>query len=153
MDLRDIRRTRLRQLIRERFGNVSARLAEVMEWPPTDVSRFFTKGPHGRHLSEIKARAVEKKCKLDKYWLDQEEAPHLNVQQSLGAYSIPEPVQTKLLDAYSFLTPEQQDDILDQMHAYRKANEAAVKHLSGRFKTVTKARAAEKLPVAPGQNK
>lgn len=149
MDLHDIRRARLRQLIKERFVGVNARLAEVMEWPATDISRFFVKSEHGRNITEGKAREIERKCKLEKYWLDNPEAPHLKVQQTIPTYSIPESVQTKLLEAYSFLTPEQQDDIVDQMVAYRKANEAAVKHLSGRFKTVTKARAAEKLPAAP----
>ncbi len=149
MDLYEIRRRRVRQLIKERFGGFNTHFASMMEWPPTDVSRFFVRGKHGRKISETKARAIERRCRLERYWLDQDQSAPLSIQQPLAAYSISEAEQVKLLDAYSYLTPGQQEDIINQMNAYRKANEAAVRHLGGRFKTVTKERAAETLPSAP----
>lgn len=149
MQIREIRRRRLRQLIRERFDGVKARLATSMEWPATDVSRFFTPGKNGRSISERKAREIERACGLKKYWLDDEESMPLGAQQPLPIYNISETERAKLLEAYSYLTPEQQEDIVAQMRAYREANEAAVRHLGGRLRTVTRARAAEKLPAAP----
>lgn len=149
MGLYEIRRKRLRQLIDERFDGVNAKLAEAMQWPATDLSRFFVKGKHGRNISERKARELERKCRVGKYWLDQPESAPLTVQQPLPVYNIAEDEQARLIELYSYLTPEQQNDIINRMAAYHKANEAVVKHLTGRFKTVTNARAAEKLPPAP----
>lgn len=149
MEIWETRRVRLDQLIKERFNGVKAQAAAFLGWPATDISRYFNSGKDGRNISERKAREIERKCKLPTYWMDASETKPLQAQQSLAVYSIPDAEREALLDAYSYLTPEQQDDVLNQMRAYKTANEAAIKHLTGRFRTTTAKRAAEKLPPAP----
>ena len=71
MDVREIRRTRLRQLIDSRFGGVDAALAAHIGISASYLSRIFTnKVEHRRNLGEKLARDIEKQCGLDHESLD-----------------------------------------------------------------------------------
>lgn len=69
------RQKKLLQLIEERCGGNKARFAtEIMGWQPSEVSRFFTEGPNGRDISDDKAREIERKNGLPRFWMDDEGA-------------------------------------------------------------------------------
>jgi hypothetical protein len=72
MNVKDIRRQRLQQLINERFGGIKLRFAEAMEMKPPHVHRWLRVGKGGQGMEEESARAIEIKLNLDTLWLDQE---------------------------------------------------------------------------------
>jgi hypothetical protein len=152
MDIHSIRRRRLRELIDARFEGNNAKFAASMEWAPAIVGRFFTRTRNGRRITERSARAIESKCYLEKHWLDEPSNIPLSVQRPLPVYKIPQKVQDKLLELFDGLTDVQQEEIIDQIEAYQKANQAVLKQLGGRNRTVSKTRAAERLPAAPKEN-
>lgn len=70
MDISEIRKIRLRQLIDERFGGVDAALAAALEKQPSYISRLFSTNRHSRGMGEKFARDLEVKLGLDSGWLD-----------------------------------------------------------------------------------
>ncbi len=73
MDVFEIRRRRVRQLITDDFGSVDARFAEKVGKAATVVYRWFTDKPeHQRNIGEKLARQIEAACGKPAKWLDQE---------------------------------------------------------------------------------
>ncbi len=71
MDIRDIRRIRIRQLIDEKFNGVGADFAARVDKSPSYISRLFTKkGIHHRNVSDAMARIFEERCGLEPGYLD-----------------------------------------------------------------------------------
>jgi hypothetical protein len=150
MDLPEIRRQRLRKLIDERYSGVDARLAAKIERQPAQVARLFMTNKHKRDIGEKLARHIERANALPAGWLDaEEENNQLSIQQPLAIYNIHYELQTKLLELFDGLTEAQQEDMIDQLQALKTANESIVRELGGRMKTVSRQRAAERLPPAP----
>lgn len=71
MDIKEIRRFRLRKLILTKFSGVSARLAEHIGKQPSYIARIFSSNPeHSRNVGEKLAREIEEACGLDSGFLD-----------------------------------------------------------------------------------
>lgn len=70
MDISELRKIRLRQLVAERFGGVDASFAAAIERQPSYVSRLFATNRHSRGIGEKFARDVESKLGLEIGWLD-----------------------------------------------------------------------------------
>ncbi len=71
MDIHDIRRLRLKQLISERFGGSAAKFSLEAEVSSSYLSRIFTSNPaHRRNVGEKLARNLERKLGLEDGWLD-----------------------------------------------------------------------------------
>lgn len=71
MDVREIRKTRLRQLIDSQFGGIDAALAVKIGASASYVSRIFTdKVEHRRNIGESMARKIEQECGLEPGALD-----------------------------------------------------------------------------------
>lgn len=69
MDIREIRRRRLEQLLRqERFAGEKASLARAIGKAPAQVSQWCNEV---RTISEDVARQIEERLKLPKLWMDQ----------------------------------------------------------------------------------
>lgn len=71
MDIKEIRRFRLRALIRSEFGGVSARFAEKIGKQPSYIARIFSgNAGHARNVGEGLARQIESICGLSSGYLD-----------------------------------------------------------------------------------
>lgn len=71
MDIKEIRRFRLRKLILTRFSGISARLAEHIGRQPSYIARIFSDNPqHSRNIGETLAREIEQACNLESGYLD-----------------------------------------------------------------------------------
>lgn len=71
MDIHDIRRLRVKQLITEKFGGSAAKFCLEAEISTSYLSRIFTNNPaHRRNMGERLARAVEQKLGLEDGALD-----------------------------------------------------------------------------------
>lgn len=72
MNIHDIRRMRLKQLLGERFNGSSARLAEEADVSPSYLSRMLASSdsPHVRNIGEKMARGLEEKLRLPAGTLD-----------------------------------------------------------------------------------
>lgn len=83
MELADIRRTRVRQIIDDDFAKVDAAFAEAIGKAPTVIYRWFTdKLAHRRNIGEKMARHIENKCGKPPLWLDtREQIVHQEVAQ------------------------------------------------------------------------
>ena len=93
MDIAEIRRIRLRQLITEQFGGTDAAFALTIEKQPSYVSRLFSENEnHRRNLGDKLAREIEKKCVLETGWLDRPLEDAERPQQSKPLYEL-EPVR------------------------------------------------------------
>lgn len=66
----DIRRARLRELIRTQFDGKQSRFAEKIGRPQNYISRVLTTGKNRKNLGEELARHIEKTLRLERYWLD-----------------------------------------------------------------------------------
>ncbi len=69
MDITEIRRRRLRELIDTHFSGVAIRLANHLGMKPPQLHRWLAKG---QGMREDSARAIEEKAGLPKLWLDQD---------------------------------------------------------------------------------
>ena len=67
MDIKEIRRVRLRKLIDDRYKGFAARLAAALEMKPPQLHRWLA---GGQGISEESARGIEKKLELSPWWLD-----------------------------------------------------------------------------------
>lgn len=150
MDVKAIRRSRLRKLIAERFHGINAQLASKIERQPDYVSRLLTEKPrHRRDLGEKLAREIERKVGLPSGWLDIDEASDSLIQQPLGIYNVSEVLQQRLLELFDKLTPPQQEEFMGQLESSVQANIEIVRSLGGRLKGVPREKAAKHLPPAP----
>lgn len=71
MDIREIRKRRLQQLIVSRFGGVMARLAEKIDRQSSYVARVLSdNSEHSRNIGEKLAREIEAACDLEPGYLD-----------------------------------------------------------------------------------
>lgn len=71
MDIREIRKRRLQQLIVSRFGGVMARLAEKIDRQSSYVARVLSdNSEHSRNIGEKLAREIEVACDLEPGYLD-----------------------------------------------------------------------------------
>lgn len=72
MNIHDIRRMRLKQLLGERYNGSSARLAEEADISPSYLSRMLASSdsPHVRNIGEKMARSLEEKLRLPVGTLD-----------------------------------------------------------------------------------
>jgi hypothetical protein len=97
MEIQDIRRARLAQLIQERYGNSQARFVDETGENQGEVSGLL----RTKSFGERKARKLEAKCNLPAGWFDidptldaaapTEEAPSLRQQRSLYVVEKVEP--------------------------------------------------------------
>lgn len=94
MDIYEIRRQRLRQLINDdpRFKGVDAAFAAAIDRQASYVSRLFTKNlNHRRNIGEDLARTIEEILGLEKNSLDKpftSDAP-IAAEEARGTYHIP----------------------------------------------------------------
>ncbi len=72
MDIEDIRRDNLRALLRKH--GTQAALSEVIDVPPSYISRLLSRGRNRKHLKEDLARKIEKTAGLPHLWLDRSDA-------------------------------------------------------------------------------
>lgn len=71
MDIKDIRKARLKQLINLKFGGVMARLAETIGRQSSYVARLLAESSdHSRNIGEKLAREIEEACDLPYRYLD-----------------------------------------------------------------------------------
>lgn len=71
MDIKEIRRFRLRKLILTKFSGVSSRFAEHIGKQPSYIARIFSSKPeHARNIGESLAREIERLCGLEMGFLD-----------------------------------------------------------------------------------
>lgn len=71
MDIKEIRRYRLRKLILTRFSGVASRFAEHIGKQPSYIARIFSSNPeHARNIGEGLAREIERLCDLEEGFLD-----------------------------------------------------------------------------------
>ncbi len=72
MDIKDIRRFRLRKLVATRFNSKQSAFAEYVGKSPSYIARIFSDKPeHSRNIGESLAREIEAVCKLEAGFLDQ----------------------------------------------------------------------------------
>lgn len=80
MDIKDIRRFRLRKLLLTRFRSKQSALADAIGRSPSYIARLFSEKPeHSRNIGEALAREIETLCGLPTGFLDQ---PLTNVEQA-----------------------------------------------------------------------
>ncbi|SFW77504.1 XRE family transcriptional regulator [Pseudomonas sp. NFACC04-2] len=80
MDIKDIRRFRLRKLLLTRFRSKQSALADAIGRSPSYVARIFSDKPeHSRNIGEALAREIESLCGLPAGFLDQ---PLSNVEEA-----------------------------------------------------------------------
>lgn len=77
MDITELRRRRLRELIDTRFNGVVLQLANHIGMKPPQLHRWLN---GGQGMREDSARSIEDKLRLTKLWLDQE--PGLSLSSS-----------------------------------------------------------------------
>lgn len=71
MTISQIRRARLRQLIRERFGGRQRALADALDMKGSQISRWLGPGDKARQaIHENSARAIEETLRLPPGWMD-----------------------------------------------------------------------------------
>ncbi|WP_341674976.1 hypothetical protein [Niveibacterium sp. SC-1] len=87
MDISQIRRARLKQLIDDQFGGVVLRFAEAMDMKPPQVHRWLTQAKSGQNIREDSARNIETRCGLTRGWMDLPEG---------GAYQLTTAAQSPL---------------------------------------------------------
>lgn len=76
MEISEIRRTRLQQVINEHFKGVQAAFCEKADIDSSYVSRIFTAIPeHRRNIGEKMARKIEEKLRLEPGYMDVLPAP------------------------------------------------------------------------------
>ncbi|UHC84856.1 hypothetical protein LS633_13965 [Pseudomonas sp. NIBR-H-19] len=80
MDIKDIRRFRLRKLLLSRFRSKQSALADAIGRSPSYIARLFSDKPeHSRNIGEALAREIESLCDLPVGFLDQ---PLTNVEEA-----------------------------------------------------------------------
>lgn len=80
MDIKDIRRFRLRKLLLTRFRSKQSALADAIGRSPSYIARLFSEKPeHSRNIGESLAREIESLCDLPSGFLDQ---PLTNVEEA-----------------------------------------------------------------------
>ena len=71
MDIKEIRKARLQELINLKFGGVTARLAERIGRQASYLARILSGNPaHGRNIGEKLAREIEEACDLPYRYMD-----------------------------------------------------------------------------------
>lgn len=71
MDIKEIRKARLQQIVNLKFGGVMARLADAIGRQSSYVARILsTNSDHGRNIGERLAREIEEACDLPYRYLD-----------------------------------------------------------------------------------
>lgn len=102
MNITDIRRQRLQQLIQERFGGTVLRCATALDMKPPQLHRWLSAG---QGIREDSARKIEIKLGLPAGWLDiSPESPQ--IQQTVASYNVimsPEEKATYVIDGISAL--------------------------------------------------
>lgn len=83
MDVQDIRRRNIRDVINNRFNGTQAALAKAVGCAPTEISRLFTMGKEKRRtFTDGFARKIETKLSLPRGWLDRLHGEVANVDGS-----------------------------------------------------------------------
>ena len=83
MDIKDIRRFRLRKLVLTRFGGKQSAFADAIGRSASYVARLFSTNPaHSRNIGESLARQIEQICEVPTGFLDQP----LTKAEELGAF-------------------------------------------------------------------
>lgn len=83
MDIKDIRRFRLRKLVLTRFGGKQSAFADAIGRSASYVARLFSDNPtHSRNIGESLAREIETICEVPPGFLDQP----LTRTEELGAF-------------------------------------------------------------------
>lgn len=71
MDIQEIRRTQLKEIIKQHFNGVASSFAQKIDKEPSYISRIFTeKEEHRRNIGESFAREIEQKLGLPYLFLD-----------------------------------------------------------------------------------
>ena len=71
MDIQEIRRIQLKEIIKQHFNGVASSFAQKIDKEPSYISRIFTeKEEHRRNIGESFAREIEQKLGLPYLFLD-----------------------------------------------------------------------------------
>lgn len=115
MEIKDIRRARVRQIIDRDFGGKDADFAAKVDKQPSYISRLFTdKAEHLRNIGEKMARDFEQKCGLELGSLDR---PLSEAELSSGTVSdaaqprIQVDVPLKQISVWDDQTPVNDDEV------------------------------------------
>ncbi|MGP5283184.1 S24 family peptidase [Pseudomonas helleri] len=110
MDIKDIRRFRLRKLVLTRFGGKQSAFADAIGRSASYVARLFSSNPaHSRNIGESLARQIEQLCEVPTGFLDQP----LTKAEELGAFdpatNPPTRIRKEVESLESDLTPTYPD--------------------------------------------
>jgi hypothetical protein len=158
MDVYEIRRLRLRELIDTRFRGVVKRCAEHMEMKPPQLHRWLsTKSKDSRRIEYDSARTIEEKNGLPAGWLDVDHGgaeqvgqEPLRIEQPAATYGPPvTDEEADLLSDLRELLPDKRETFARDIRAM--AVEARAYKVMGMRNTtpVGDADVAKHLPPAP----
>ena len=121
MNIKDIRRNNLLELKKE-FGSFAA-LAKATNTDPSYLSQVNIKS---RDMGHDVARRIEAALSTVPGWMDIQHKPGV-VEQPLALYSVNPNLQTRILAAFDWLTPPQQEEHIKELEAMAEANRQAAK--------------------------
>jgi hypothetical protein len=121
MEIQDIRRARLAQLIQEKYGGSQARFVDETGENQSEVSGLL----RAKSFGERKARKLETKCELPQGWLDIDPGPNdaaktsqAAVQQQQPALYVVEKIEPQWM-ALVYVTQRE----LDLLTRYRRSSD------------------------------
>jgi hypothetical protein len=116
MEIQDIRRARLAQLIREKYDGSQAKFVEETGEAQSEISGLLNKKSFG----EKKARKLEVKCDLPAGWLDRldEQLPQTQLSRVRPTLTVVESVEPQWM-ALAYVTQRE----LEVLTHYRRASD------------------------------
>jgi len=125
MNIQEVRRSRLRQLIREKFNNRQADFVAATEINQGELSSLLKTKSFG----EKKARKIELLVNASPGWLDQKtdqpEQAAINTDQ--------DPRAALLVEDYFWLTEAEKKKVLAEVKAMADGNRIVIKEMSGKL--------------------
>lgn len=121
MNIKDIRRNNLLKLKAE-FGSFAA----LAKRTNTDASYLSQVNIKARDMGHDVARRLESALGKTPGWMDTQHNPQ-KVEQPLALYSVNPELQSRLLAAFDWLTPPQQNEHIKELEALAEANRHAAK--------------------------
>ena len=129
MNIQDVRRARLKQLIKEQFNNRQADFIAATEINQGELSGLLRKKSFG----EKKARSVELSVGIARGWLDRE-----SDHAPTAAINTDQDPRAALLVAHFFwLTEAEKVELLRNVKAMADGNRVVIKQLSGKLNPPT----------------
>jgi hypothetical protein len=143
MNIKDIRRNNLLVLKKE-FGSFAA----LAKRTNTDASYLSQVNIKARDMGHDVARRIEAALGKTPGWMDAQRHDRTNaVEQPMALYSVNPVLQTRVLAAFDWLTPPQQEDHLKELEAMAEANRQAAKIFQKRIATADN----ERVEIAYGK--